>query len=97
MVKIVNIIESPRKAKRFRALLSDGKKIDFGLDTGSTYIDHKDKKKRLNWWNRHYGNAREKELIDNLTMSPALLSAYILWGDSTDLNDNIVYLNEFLS
>jgi len=106
MVKIVNIIESPRKGKRLRALVLKNdeygniihQNVDFGLKNPKfgTYIDHGDKKKRLNWWNRHYGNAREKELIDNMTMSPALLSAYILWGDSTDLNENINYLNSFL-
>jgi hypothetical protein len=97
-MKIISISESPKKTKRFRVYLSDNTHYDFGLKhfKDGTYIDHGDKKKRLNWWNRHYGNAREKELIDTMTMSPALLSGYILWGDSTDIYENINYLNEFL-
>lgn len=41
---IIKIEKSPRKHKRFRVFMSTGKHYDFGLDTGSTYIDHKDKK-----------------------------------------------------
>ena len=38
MVKIVNIIESPRKGKRLRALLSDGKYIDWwGVSLGRNF------------------------------------------------------------
>jgi len=105
-MKIISISASPKKNKRFRVIIKKNdaygniihQNVDFGLKhfKDGTYIDHGDKKKRLNWWKRHYGSAREKELIDNLTMSPSLLSAYILWGDSTDLNENINYLNSFL-
>ena len=97
MVKIVNIIESPRKGKRFRAILDNGLKIDFGLDTGSTYIDHGDKKKRLNYISRHLANYNEKKLIDSLIPSPALFSMALLWGKYDNLYDNIIYLNEFLA
>lgn len=93
MVKIIDVIDSPRKGKRFRAILNDGKKIDFGLDTGSTYIDHHDKQKRLAYINRHLGNMREKKLIDNLVPSPALFSMALLWGKYTNIDDNIKYLN----
>jgi hypothetical protein len=93
MVKIIEVIDSPRKGKRFRAILNDGKKIDFGLDTGSTYIDHHDKQKRLAYIARHLGNLREKRLIDSLTPSPALFSLALLWGQHTDIDDNIKALN----
>jgi hypothetical protein len=90
---IVDIKQSPIKHKRFRVTMDNGKHYDFGLDTGSTYIDHHNKLKRLNYWSRHYSNPIERRLINNLVPSPALFSAYILWGKSTDLNENINHLN----
>ena len=86
--------ESQRKNKRFRIImLNSFYKYDFGLKNGSTYLDHHDKDKRDAYRKRHYGNKREKYLIDNLIPSPALLSYYILWGPYTDLKKNIDYLN----
>ena len=93
MVKIINVIDSPRKNKRFRAVLDNGKHYDFGLDTGSTYIDHHDKKKRMAYWARHIKARGERALIDNLIPSPALFSLALLWGKFTNLQDNIDYLN----
>lgn len=40
------------KNKRFYVIYN-GKKINFGLKNGSTFIDHKDKKKRDAWRARH--------------------------------------------
>ena len=45
---IKDIINSPLKNKKYRAIMSDGSKIDFGLKSSSTYLDHKDKTKRNN-------------------------------------------------
>ena len=93
MIELIE--ESPLKNKRFRVVVN-GKKYDFGLDTGSTYIDHHDKNKRENYRKRHMGNPREKFLIENNVMSPALLSYSLLWGESTDLEKNIIELNKKL-
>jgi hypothetical protein len=90
---IVDIKASPVKHKRFRVLMDNGKYYDFGLDGGSTYLDHHDKVKRLNYWKRHYGNDKEKQLIDNLVPSASLFSAILLWGPTTNLKENIEYLN----
>ena len=106
---IVSIQESPLKNKRFRVTMDDGKSYDFGLKRrsptgcrrhsrgsaqyGETYIDHQDKKKRLNYWARHCANDTERRLIDNLVPSPALFSAYLLWGDTPDIQKNIRSLN----
>jgi hypothetical protein len=92
-MKIINLTDSPKKNKRFRVYMDDGKHYDFGLDTGSTYIDHHDKQKRLAYIARHLGNLREKKLIDSLTPSPALFSLLLLWGKHTNIDDNIKYLN----
>jgi hypothetical protein len=44
--------KSNRKNKRFYVIYNN-KIIHFGLDTGSTFIDHKDEKKRKAWRARH--------------------------------------------
>lgn len=93
---ITEIKESPKLHKRFRAKLSNGQEIDFGLDKGSTYIDNKDELKRRNYWARHFASRNERHLIYNLIPTPALLSAYILWGHSTDIRENIKELNKML-
>jgi hypothetical protein len=95
-MQITKIENSPIKNKRYRVTMSDGKHYDFGLKEGSTYIDHKDAIKRTNYLKRHMGNERENYLIKNLVPSPSLFSAYILWGWSTDIKENIKYLNNLL-
>ena len=93
---IQDIINSPVQNKKYRAIMSDGSKIDFGLKSSITYLDHKDKTKRNNYRARHLGNDREYYLIKNNIPSPALLSCYLLWGPYTTLHQNINYLNELL-
>lgn len=97
-MKIISISESPKKNKRFRVFLDDGRHFDFGLKNPKygTYIDHHDKQKRLNYISRHLANYNEKKLIDSITPSAALFSMMLLWGESTDLYENIEILNEFL-
>ena len=92
MHKIIDYGLSPRKNKRYRVYMNDGVYYDFGLEGGKTYLDHKDKRKRDNYRKRHY--AQEKNLIDNLTPSPSLFSYYILWGNSSDITENIRELNK---
>jgi hypothetical protein len=91
---IINITNSPKKNKRFRVYMDNGKHYDFGLDTGSTYIDHHDKSKRMAYISRHLGNLSEKRLIDNLVPSPSLFSMVLLWGPYNNIEDNIRYLNQ---
>jgi hypothetical protein len=94
--RIKKITASSKKNKRFKVTLENGDSYHFGLLNGSTYIDHGDKTKRYAYWARHYGNNREKELIDSLTASPALYSAMILWGSSKSIQKNIIELNRLL-
>jgi hypothetical protein len=95
-MKIVNIIPSIKKNKKYTAILSTGKEIDFGLDGSLTYLDHKDKTKRENYWKRHMGNKTERNLIENHIVSPSLLSAVLLWGRYDNLEDNIKLLNKLI-
>jgi hypothetical protein len=96
--KIKNIQASTKRNKRFQVTLENGDKYHFGLlnPVHGTYIDHGDKELRYRYWSRHYGNAREKELIDSLTPSASLYSAYILWGASKSIQKNIRELNSLL-
>ena len=93
---IVKIESSPRPTKKYRVILSDGKHYDFGLRGSSTYLDHKDVAKREAYRKRHLGNPREKQLIYGLKPSPATFSYYLLWGDSTNLQQNILQLNRLM-
>lgn len=90
---IVEVLKSPVKYKRFRVVMDNGKHYDFGLLGGETYIDHKDHEKRRNYWLRHYANPLEKKLIDNLTPSSSVMSAFLLWGSHTSLEKNVRELN----
>lgn len=95
--QILDLVASPKQMKRFRIKIQEGDKVktfDFGLDGGSTYIDEKDTQKRDAYWARHCGNSKERVLINNLIPSPALFSARLLWGSSTDLCDNLVELQQ---
>ena len=92
---IQEVITSPLKTKKYRAIMSDGSKIDFGLKVSSTYLDHHDDRKRHNYRLRHLANDREHYLIKNVIPSPSLLSFYLLWNTG-NLEHNIKYLNELL-
>lgn len=96
MVEIIDLQPSPKPDKRFRICLCiDGriKHFDFGAKMGSTFVDHGDERKRTNYLARHCANPTERYRIENLVPSNALFSAYLLWGDSTNLIDNLINLN----
>ncbi len=82
----MKVEKSNRKNKRFVAIFDNGKKIHFGFEGGSTYIDHKDKEKRKNYRARHEVN--EKQFYKD-PYRPATLSRFILWGEATNLNQAI--------
>jgi hypothetical protein len=96
---ITDIKPSPLKYKRFRATIkmhdNTIKEIDFGLKGGSTYIDgNRTNKERLNYLTRHLANPTENKLINELIPSPSLLSAYLLWGPTKNLQKNVDELNK---
>jgi hypothetical protein len=71
--------KSKVKGKRFYVIY-DGKRINFGSDVGSSFIDHHDEKKRKAWYARH-SKIKNKlgEYVINLKSSPDWWSAKILW------------------
>tara|TARA_R110000782_G_scaffold105000_2_gene192880 strand:- start:715 stop:1014 length:300 start_codon:yes stop_codon:yes gene_type:complete len=92
----LKIEKGTAKNKKWKAIFSDenGKKIktsQFGDDRYSDYTIHKDKERRTKYRDRHKGNLSKTDY-----MSPAHLSYYLLWGDSTSLKSNInSYKNKF--
>jgi len=94
-VKIIEIVPSKKANKRYRITIEDDEKLkqyDFGLKDGETYIDHADKAKREAYRKRHYANETEKKLIDALIPSASVFSYYLLWGDKSNITDNIIDL-----
>ncbi len=64
--------------------------IHFGSKNSSTFLDHYDKVKRSNYLKRHKVNE------DWNQVNAGSLSAYILWGDTSDLYKNLIkYLDKF--
>jgi hypothetical protein len=99
MIEIIDFTESPKSNKRFRITLDltgtgdEVKHWDFGSKHAKTYIDEGNEAKRTNYLKRHCANITERTRIENAIPSPALFSAVLLWGQSTDLIENIKHLN----
>ena len=89
---ITRVIKSNKKDKKMTAILDNGKEIHFGSATSQTYVEGATKEKRDNYFRRHLANPVERHHVENLVMSPALLSAYVLWY-TPDMNKNIDLLN----
>lgn len=97
---ILSVVKSPLKTKRFRAnwLDAEGKErhTDFGQPLAFTFIDGADETVRKNYWKRHMANPAERAKIVQLKESPAVFSAYLLWGESDDMAANIKTLNKLM-
>lgn len=78
----VTISRSDRPEKRMKAVFSDdGKKVKtvhFGFKGGSTYIDHKDDKKKDAYIARHRVNENFND-----PMTAGALARWILWNKKT--------------
>ena len=88
MIKMV-VEKGTGKNKKLKAIFYDaeGKKIkttQFGDSRYEDYTQHKDKKRRSKYRDRH-----KKDLEKGDYMSAGYLSYYILWGTSTNRNTNI--------
>lgn len=97
VIEIVELVTSKRNDKRFKIKLNEDGKIttyNFGLKSGTTFIDHGDEAKKKAYLARHMGNKTEKKLISNLIPSPALFSAKLLWGQTTDIISNLIGLQK---
>ncbi len=90
-MRFVSLEKSTRPNKKYVIKFEEpNKTIHFGSKNSSTYLDHHDKRKRQNYLLRHAVNE------DRDRVNAGSLSAFILWGKTTDLNKNLkYYLNKF--
>jgi hypothetical protein len=90
-MRFISLQQSPRKDKKYVIRFEEPTMaIHFGSKGSSTYLDHYDKLKRDNYLKRHSVNE------DWSKVNAGSLSAYILWGESTDLATNLrIFLNTF--
>ena len=100
MPLVQDVISSPLKTKRFRAIIIDkGLKtsVDFGSKYAKTYIDGATDIDRANYIKRHSMNPLEKDIINDFTkITPSLLSRHILWGEKRSIIKNVDELNKRL-
>jgi len=80
----MQLIQSPLKTKKWRAIFSDGSTTDFGDPNYEDYTQHKDEKRRELYKQRH-----KKDLETKDPKRAGFLSYYILWGDSTSIETNL--------
>jgi hypothetical protein len=104
-MKIQDVISSPLKSKRFRAIIVDNgtqekglkRSVDFGSKYAKTYIDGATDAERANYIRRHSMNPLEKDIIDDFSqITPSLLSRHLLWGEHRSIIKNVDELNQRL-
>ena len=90
-MKFISLEKSNKPNKKLVIKFSDPDlTIHFGSKYSSTYLDHHDKVKRSNYLKRHKVNEDWNQI------NAGSLSAYILWGDSSDMYANLInYLDKF--
>lgn len=77
-MKLLSVKKSTRKGKKLMAEFDDGTTTHFGFLGSSTYIDHKDDKKKDAYIARHKVNENWND-----PKSAGALSRYILWNKTT--------------
>ena len=90
-MKFISLEKSNKPSKKLVIKFSGpNRTIHFGSKYSSTYLDHHDQHKRSNYLKRHMVNE------DWGNVNAGSLSAYILWGSTTDLKTNLLnYLELF--
>ena len=84
MVKLLRVVNAKNPAKKWRAEFSDGRNVEFGATGYTDFTLSKDKDQRDRYRSRH-----AKDLLVDDPVTPAYLSYYILWVNSTDMGLNI--------
>lgn len=86
MIELIQFEKSPAKGKKYMVVLEQDKvkkTVHFGADGYSDYTMHNDKKRRENYRSRH------KNDHINDPYKAGSWSWHVLWGNSTDLNENL--------
>lgn len=88
MVKLLRVVKSPKTDKKYRAVFvgesGREKNVDFGAAGMEDYTQHHDKERRERYRARH-----KKDLETDDPTRAGYLSYYLLWGDSTSLDQNL--------
>lgn len=83
----LRLVKSRKPSKKWTAIfrLTDGsrREVHFGARAYEDYTQHRDADRRARYRARH----RRDKLND--PMSPGALSYFILWGDSTNRDENL--------
>jgi hypothetical protein len=77
-MRLLSIVPSPNKDKKFRANFSDGTHTDFGARGYEDYTMHKDNKRKESYMRRHSSNENW-----NNYKSAGSLSRWVLWNKPT--------------
>lgn len=88
MTKLLRVIKSPKSDKKWRAVFQSEtgreKNVDFGARGMDDYTLTGDKEARKRYRDRH-----QKDLKTGDPTRPGFLSYYLLWGESTSLQENL--------
>lgn len=79
----MQIVKSPKPGKKWRAVFNDGTHTDFGSAGMDDYTLTGDVSQRQRYRARH-----RKDLETHDPKRAGYLSWYILWGDSTSMEQN---------
>ena len=94
MISLLDVEPYNRKYLKFTAIFDiDGtiKQINFGDSRYKSYIETGDKFKRTKYHKRH-----ANDLYSNDPTNAGILSYFLMWGESYDLDKNIKYFkNKF--
>jgi hypothetical protein len=77
----VRVIKSPDRTKKFRAILEDGRTVNFGASGYSDYTKHKDPKRMRSYIARH-GAQNQNWTIRGIA-TPGFWSRWYLWSHPT--------------
>ena len=80
----VKIVRSPDKKKKFRAILGDGRTVDFGASGYSDYTKHKNPSRMRSYVLRHGGQIPKRIVAER---QPAMIHRMMLNVDKSDKED----------
>ena len=89
MPRIIRLVEARDGKHKWIAEFDSGKKTRFGSEPYEDYTQHKDKERRELYRLRH-----KKDLETGDPTRAGYLSYYILWGDSTSIQQNVKSFNK---
>ena len=78
---------------RFCVYLSNTAKFEIGSKKVKTYIDGASEEEKKKYWNKILSNYPKSLFMDNFIHSQVLFTSYLLWGNSRNLKENIIYFN----